>query len=132
MNYARFRGRASRSEYWFFSLFFALIIFVPTAVFGIADALLSDYLSSSSVYTDVSSDISGRSDPLLIALGWLIFLAAIGLFVPMLALTWRRLHDANFAGPLWFISFVPYGGSFTVFILTLLSSNPQGRRFDRR
>lgn len=65
--------------------------------------------------------------------GWFMIVVAslwgLALIVPHLALTMRRLHDANFSG--WFIllGLIP-AGAFVIFIFTLIPSNPAGVRYD--
>ena len=77
--YFTFSGRASRSEYWFFILFTVLLAFftsfLDAALFGVA----------------MSEDIAGPLNTL----------ASLGVFVPTLAVGWRRLHDTGRSG--WWI-----------------------------
>lgn len=77
--YAVFRGRASRSEYWFVSLFYFLVDLAAMVLYAIATVI----------------------PPLavIICIAYLLFcLASI---VPSFALYARRLHDANMSA--WFI-----------------------------
>ena len=120
-NYANFTGRASRSEYWWM----VLVLFL--AYFGLA--LAGGLLASAMEYASPPGASAADSLGGLVAL---VFLAALlGAIIPTLALTWRRLHDANLAGPMYFLTFVPYVGSLVVFVFTLLSPKPAGRRFDQ-
>jgi uncharacterized membrane protein YhaH (DUF805 family) len=66
--YATFRGRARRSEYWWFVVFNALV--------GVAAAVLD----------------GGRSD------GPVSTLSALALLLPTLAVSVRRLHDTDRSG----------------------------------
>jgi uncharacterized membrane protein YhaH (DUF805 family) len=75
-NYANFRGRASRSEFWWFQLFLLLG--------GIVAGLLDQFANSS---------VLGGSP-----LATLFWLATI---IPDLAVTVRRLHDTDSSG--WWI-----------------------------
>lgn len=86
--YANFEGRASRSEYWFFS-FFNCIIF--TILFGLAIAINQEHVS-------------------LIFLG-LTFLYNLVVFLPGLAAAVRRLHDIGKSGWLYCVIFIPYIGA---------------------
>lgn len=86
--YATFNGRASRSEYWWVVLFLALV----QIVFAILD-----------------SATNGSSAVNLIADLW-----SLAIVVPQLALSVRRLHDANLSG--WWI-IVPYILAVTGIIL---------------
>ena len=138
-SYARFSGRASRSEYWWVQLFLTLVYLVPVTMYVIGFVtVLGGSRSRSLRYSTVDSG-SGLSGPaavtnpgpwlLLIGAG-LIALIAIGILVPRIALEWRRLHDGNFPGPLWFLSCFPYLGPVVLLVFMMLPPQPAGRRFD--
>lgn len=109
--YATFSGRASRSEYWWMQLALVILYVVP-------------FLLSVSVAVATGSSTSGPFADVVLAV---VFLGTI---VPTLALTWRRLHDANLAGPWYFITFVPSVGGIILICLCAQRSNPAGARFD--
>lgn len=113
--YAVFSGRASRSEYWWTQLFLVLV----SLVLGIFVMLGSSTTPSGAVSFNGFGVLV-----IIIASIW-----ALATIIPSLALLVRRLHDANFSG--WFVllNLIP-GGSFVVFIFTLLASNPAGIRYD--
>jgi uncharacterized membrane protein YhaH (DUF805 family) len=115
--YATFSGRASRSEYWWWTLF-AFIVYL---VLGIPAYVLGITTSS-----DLGSTPGAAAIPLLIAL--LIFY--LGIIVPTLALTVRRLHDAGYSGWLVLLGLVPYLGSLVLLIFTVLPSSPAGVKYD--
>ena len=75
--YFSFSGRASRSEFWFFYLF-----------------ILIGYIICITLIVAVS-----------MKLFWLMGLFMLGIMIPALAVTARRLHDINKSG--WF-QLVPY------------------------
>lgn len=52
----------------------------------------------------------------------LAFLAAT--IVPMLAVTWRRLHDTDRSGAFFFISLVPFVGGIILFVFLVQDSRP--------
>lgn len=81
--YVRFRGRASRSEYWFAMLHVTLIGFA----FGLLDQ------SDSGVGALFS----------LLSTCW-----GLATIIPTIALSWRRLHDSNKPGPFLFIVYGLY------------------------
>ncbi|WP_348787691.1 DUF805 domain-containing protein [Leifsonia sp. NPDC080035] len=117
--YAVFSGRASRSEYWWWVLFSAIVGIAIEALY-VPSLLLRPrgggfHLDAGIVVAAIVASIWG--------------LATI---VPTLALVWRRLHDANFSGAFWLFAFVPLVGWIVVLVLTLLPPNPAGVRFDRR
>ena len=95
-NYANFRGRARRSEYWYFVLvnIFLLIAYV------IVGGLLSDTI--------------GFGEDMF-ACG-LVF-SFLALIVPTLALIVRRLHDTGNSGWMYLIRFVPVIGPIWFLIL---------------
>lgn len=101
-NYANFQGRASRAEFWWFMLF----CFCVNAVFGILTA------------------ITGLS-----IFNYLDGLFGLAIIVPVLAVSWRRLHDTGRAGGWWFINFVPLVGSIIFIIWAVQPSEPQPNRF---
>ena len=115
--YSDFTGRASRSEYWWFVLFATIV----AAVYAILQVTIGS----------IGGD--GRS---LGPIGWILLVVyivwALAILVPSLALIWRRLHDANLAGPFFFLGFIPFVGGIILLVFYLLPSKPEGARFDRR
>jgi uncharacterized membrane protein YhaH (DUF805 family) len=86
--YATFSGRARRSEYWWFVLFYAIVYVVAAGL----DALL---FGNRSVFE---------------ALVWL------ALILPGLAVTIRRLHDTDRTGWWVFLSLIPLVGAIILII----------------
>lgn len=135
-NYVNFNGRASRSEYWFAYLFVALLSIVPAILYSIGlgltlgssvAAIASDPYSSSAAVAAPS--MAGLA---LTSIGGIILgIISLGIILPQLAITWRRLHDANFAGPFFFLSLIPGVGSIILLVLTIMGPKPEGQRFDR-
>jgi uncharacterized membrane protein YhaH (DUF805 family) len=117
--YATFTGRASRSEYWWWTLF----TFLTYLVLG---------LVTYAVGTVTSRD--GGRTPGLVAVPLIILFAAffLGILVPTLALTVRRLHDAGYSGLFALLLLIPYLGSLIILIFALLPSAPAGARYDQR
>lgn len=87
-NYANFSGRARRKEYWFF----ALCQFIILIIASIIDSIIFD--GPSLFYS----------------------IAALGLFIPSLAVAVRRLHDINKSGWFILISLIPIIGPILVLI----------------
>lgn len=108
--YARFDGRASRGEYWWFVLatfLIELVVYVPVIIGAAADI------------------------PALALIGILLLLVAVLAFiVPSIAVGVRRLHDANFSGWLYLIALIPCG-SIVLLVLFCMPSKPEGARFDK-
>lgn len=98
-NYANFSGRASRAEYWQFSLALLIIYIV---IFGLV-ALLKD------------SFIGG-----IISVLFMLF--ALGTFIPALALSIRRLHDTTRSGWFILIQFIPFVGPIILLVFMCQAS----------
>jgi uncharacterized membrane protein YhaH (DUF805 family) len=106
-NYANFRGRAQRSEFWYWVLFFWLSV----AVAEILDAVL---------FPGVSGSNNSGAGLFLLPLnlvGYVLLIPSISVFV-------RRLHDIDRKGWWWLITFIPFGG--LVMLVWLCSKGSQG------
>lgn len=123
--YAVFSGRASRSEFWWATLFFVLGTSLTWGA-GIAVGLATGtpYVDPT---TGRSSITPGPAFAIFAGIGMLFYLAIL---VPSIALTVRRLHDANYSGALYLLVFVPWVGGIILLIFALLDSKPEGARFD--
>ena len=120
--YATFSGRASRSEYWWWVLVSFIVSMVLNAIMLVGGA------AGAKIGTDGTSIPGpGFTVGLILIVVW--FVAVI---VPSLALTVRRLHDANFSGWMYLLVLVPVAGGFILLAFTLMDSKPEGQRFDQR
>ena len=128
--YATFTGRASRSEYWWMQLALGLFNLIPLVVVMIGWATMLGGIATTSSYGSSSGAAALPGFGVMMVGLALTGVISLGLIVPTLALSWRRLHDANYAGPMYFLSFIPYVGSLIVLIFMVLGSKPEGRRFD--
>jgi len=125
--YARFDGRASRSEFWYWVLANAI---VSTILFGGYIAGMITWAASSATTVDEYGETSTNGSVPVVGL---LFLGLYGLWwvatiVPTFALGWRRVHDANLAGPFWLISLVT---GIAGIVFGALESNPAGAQYDR-
>ena len=93
-NYANFSGRARRKEYWYFVLVQMGLVIIAM----ILDAII------------FNSEI-----------GLFYIVVALGLFLPGLAVTIRRLHDTSRSGWWFLISILPLIGS--IILLLFLASD---------
>ena len=103
-NFLNFSDRASRSEYWWFQLFF----FVALAIADSIDVMISTIL-------DGPGDIFGT----------IVFL---GLIIPNLAVTVRRFHDIGYSGWYILLVFIPCLGSIiglVIIVLMMVDGQPQ-------
>ncbi|MBL3685883.1 DUF805 domain-containing protein [Leucobacter zeae] len=140
-NYANFTGRASRSEYWFVALFAFLVELIPLIFYIVGIVILAGTSAAASSsydsYSGYDSSMSAATETgmglgviFMILGGGLMLLIALGMIVPSLAIAWRRLHDGNFAGPMFFLGLIPYVGGLIMIVFYCLPSKPEGRRFD--
>ena len=106
-----FSGRSRRKEYWFFTLFNVLAMFLLAVIGGLFDWLFFG---------------ENHKAPILF---FLVFLYAIASMVPSLAITIRRLHDIGKSGWWYFIAFVPIVGGIILFVFTLLDSEPYANQW---
>ncbi|MCX6501577.1 MAG: DUF805 domain-containing protein [Microbacterium sp.] len=115
-----FSGRASRSEFWLGylgCLAWGSLLFLPGLLLllvGGAMAALTWVLWVGMLLLVVSS------------------LFAVVIVIPMIALSVRRLHDANQSGALYLLNFIPVIGGVVLLLLLAQPSNPAGSRFDVR
>jgi uncharacterized membrane protein YhaH (DUF805 family) len=91
--YVTFSGRSSRSAYWWWALFGLLAVVAAYIV----DAILGTF-------------------PLFYAI------LALGLLLPNLAVTIRRLHDTGRSGWWILIALIPFVGGIVLLVFTLLAS----------
>jgi uncharacterized membrane protein YhaH (DUF805 family) len=122
--YVVFSGRASLSEYWWV----ALLNVIVAAVVGVLGGIL----------VAVGATLSDQGVPAAAipnALGAVLLFALVVFFLaqilPGIALSVRRLHDANLSGLLYLLTFIPSVGGLIVLVLHVLPANPEGRRYDR-
>lgn len=116
-NYAVFRGRASRSEYWWTVLFNFIIAVAMQALMPILQGVdLMSAITSNSTTEFSAMSTSGVIFTML-PLAWLL-----AIIIPRLALTVRRLHDVNHSG--WWVMAPTLCGiaSATMMILAFVSA----------
>lgn len=104
--YATFKGRARRSEYWWFVLFYSLVL--------IAAAILDNLFGITIEHTFY---------------GAIYCIAALVLFLPNLTVTVRRLHDINKSGwnILWGI--IPLIGSILLIVWCCQDSKAEANQY---
>ena len=105
--YADFKGRAQRAEYWYFSLFY----FLAYVVGFILDNALGTH-----------SRHKGGT-------GLMTFLVFVALCVPAVAVGIRRLHDTGRSGWWTLINLLPFVGPFIFLYFTLKDSEPGDNRY---
>jgi uncharacterized membrane protein YhaH (DUF805 family) len=117
LKYATFRGRASRSEFWWW----VLTAFVASNALDVLSGLATGWRDP--------MDIAGRFAVVDIWSG-IEAVLQLAVFIPSLAVSWRRLHDVDRTGAWIFITFIPILGLIVYVIMTAGRSRPSGARFD--
>jgi len=105
-NYASFKGRANRKEFWMYQLFLSLIIILA--------AVLDNILGT-----------TYRGE------GYGIFYSVVVLFhlIPSISIIVRRLHDIDKSGWYLLLIFVPLIGPILLLIWALKPGTPGDNRF---
>jgi len=110
--YAKFDGRARRSEFWYFTLFYLIL----SIILG-------------SIDTFVINPMLGV-DPTRVAQGgFLQMIVALGLLIPSIAIAVRRLHDTGKSGWWLLIALIPIVGALVLLYFYILDSHSGSNRF---
>ena len=99
-NYTNFKGRSTRSEYWWWALAVFIIAFVLTI------------LQALTMYSKLSYLFSG------IQVLW-----GLAIVIPSIALSIRRVHDVGRSGWWFLINLVPVVGGIVFLVFTLMASD---------
>jgi len=98
--YAVFSGRARRKEYWMFALFNLII----AVAIGVVEGVVG------------SGGVLGA-------------LYALGVFIPNLAVSVRRLHDSNRSGWWLLLAFIPLLGALVLLYFVVQDSSEEENDF---
>ena len=109
--YADFNGRSRRAEYWMF----ALGIFITEFVFG-------------ALFMATGGGRPGGS-AIGAIFGLLYFVVLLGLLIPSLAVTFRRLHDTDRSAWWILIAFIPLIGAIALLVFYCLDGTPGPNKF---
>jgi len=94
--YATFTGRARRSEYWYYTLFYFIIFVVLAAVGYLLD--------------------NATGDGVFLWYRTLTGLFSLALLLPSLAVAVRRLHDTGRSGWYYFLVLIPVVGGIILLV----------------
>ncbi|OIH93333.1 hypothetical protein BIU97_10115 [Curtobacterium sp. MCBA15_009] len=124
--YARFDGRASRSEFWYWILANAI---VTSVLFGGFYVALFATIASHTAFDAYGQPVGSTApDPWVFLLLALYVVWVLVTLVPSIALGWRRVHDAALAGPFWLIAM--FSGVAAI-VFGVLEPSPAGAQYDR-
>jgi uncharacterized membrane protein YhaH (DUF805 family) len=100
--YVTFSGRASRSEFWWYTLF---------NILGAIVARILDLLAGTSFHMTMPNGSS-----VSMGYGYILSLYALVVVLPTLSVAVRRLHDRNRSGWWYWLFLVPFvGGIWLIF-----------------
>ena len=119
--YASFSGRARRREYWLWQLFMILLFG------GLTAWLIASIGPIAPGATPEELAITAQGIP---AATWpmaAIAIASIGLFLPSLAVTVRRIHDSGNSG-WWILISLTAVGSLVILVFALIDGTPGPNR----
>lgn len=105
-NYANFKGRARRSEYWWFSLF-NVLVYICAWIIGAVFAAVSDEPSA-----------------LMVIPFALIGLYSLATIIPTFSVTCRRLHDTGKSGAYIFFVLLPVVGEILLWVWEFQDGQP--------
>jgi uncharacterized membrane protein YhaH (DUF805 family) len=121
--YADFSGRASRREYWLFTLFSWSLVLV---VGGVGTLLGWEPLDAAGEWKVLPQGQAPLVD--MVVSGVLLLLLA-GLLIPTLAVQVRRFHDRATSAWMLLWHIVPYIGSLVVLIATIRAGTVGTNRY---
>ena len=104
--YAVFSGRARRKEYWYFTLFSALI----SIAFAIIDGLMGTFNSEAGT-------------------GLLGGIYSLAVLIPSIAVSVRRLHDTDHSGWWLLIALAPCIGAIVLLVFMVTDSTPGNNQY---
>jgi uncharacterized membrane protein YhaH (DUF805 family) len=105
--YVGFQGRAMRSEYWYFALFYFLAYLVIAVVLGTIGAIIGTQI--------------------LRALAIVVF--ELAMLLPLLAVGVRRLHDLDKSGWWLCLGFIPLVGGIILLVWFCMPGTRGPNRF---
>ena len=106
--YATFSGRARRAEYWWFQLF---LIVVESLIVVLGGGL---------------SRPEGEPNVLFSVI---LALFVLGVFLPALAVTFRRLHDTNRSAWWLLLGLLPILGALVLLVFMVLDGTPGPNKY---
>ena len=101
-NYATFSGRATRTEYWMFYLFYTIFYFL--------------------IYGIIFVGAGMENDTVVLVGSGLVLLYVLGTLLPLWAVSVRRLHDVGKSGWYVLINMIPIAGVIWFLVLMCTDS----------
>ncbi|SEV88647.1 Uncharacterized membrane protein YhaH, DUF805 family [Cognatiyoonia koreensis] len=126
--YATFSGRAPRSEYWWFQLFYLLIVLGLVLLMALTGGLSGAF--------DQNGELAPGAAASLGIFGIIFLIVMLGMILPLISVTVRRFHDYNLSG-WWYlggiiaglIPFVGFLASIAILVITILKGTDGPNNF---
>ncbi len=106
-NYANFNGRARRSEYWYYTLFTVIVEAILTVIRSLTPGI----------------PVVG------VIVNVLIAIVGLAIFIPGLAVCFRRLHDTGRSGAWILIALIPLIGEIILIVFFAQDSQPGDNKY---
>ena len=116
-NYINFSGRATRSEFWYWTLFVSIVL------------ILIAILEASFFVATISDDGAHPTGQVSFYGTPITSIWALGTFLPGLAVAVRRLHDTDRRGWWYLIGLIPLVGSIILIVFYCLEGTSGENRF---
>ena len=132
-NYANFKGRARRSEFWWWMLFTYIVncvLYIPVLMlFAKKQALINEGMNVALQGGDLSAIEAQDPTTMLICFCVLLGIVSLILLIPSLAVMCRRLHDVGKSGKLMWLFLLCGIGYPICLILCIPDGNPQPNQY---
>lgn len=115
LNYVTFSGRAPRSEFWWFALFNTICAIVTRIL---------DAIAGTSFHTTAPGGAM-----VSMGIGYIYTLYALVVFIPVISVAVRRLHDRDRSGWWWWLYLVPLVGAIWLLVWYCLRGTVGDNRF---
>lgn len=121
--YASFSGRATRSEYWWWVLFTAIVYFACYFLIFLARFIFPPTANAE------GPESPGLGATLALVLFVLMLAAMLALLIPSIAVLARRLHDTN-RSALWILAgLIPLVGGLILIVLCVVESDQGSNQY---
>jgi len=112
--YAQFDGRASRSEFWYYTLFYI----IGSILVGFVDSLFgTSYTYEMATNTMATGNTEVAAAAFTQSIGYLSAIYSLGLLIPSFAVSIRRLHDIGKSGWWLLLGMIPFVNFIGIFVL---------------
>lgn len=119
-NYANFNGRSGRPEFWWFYLFTVLVALVATIPLFVLTFLV--------IIASDNGGAVGLLTALIIIWTIVVIVVSVGLYIPLLAVGARRLHDYGQSGWWLLLLLVPFG-NIALIVLWVMDGTPGDNQY---